>query len=114
MRFTTNDYIIDSINPQIGIPLGCTVSPVLFVLALELIERSPEDAGESVEIAPGHNLPAIRSFMDDLNLSNSLPQISAAIPSVDRVGMYGIQGQEIKKFSPEEGKNPEAHHPPVW
>ena len=79
MRFTTSDYTTDWVNLQVGIPMGCTVSPVLFVLAMEVIVRSSEDSGQGVEVAPGQILPPIRSFMDDLTLLNSQPQISAAI-----------------------------------
>ena len=56
--------------------MGCTVSPVLFVLAMEVIVRSSEDSGQGVEVAPGQILPPIRSFMDDLTLLNSQPQIT--------------------------------------
>ena len=79
MRFTTSDYTTDWVNLQVGIPMGCTVSPVLFILAMEVIVRSSEDSDQGVEVAPGQILPRIRSFMDDLTLLNSQPQISAAI-----------------------------------
>ena len=79
MRFTTSDYTTDWVDLQVGIPMGCTVSPVLFVLAMQVIVRSSEDSGQGVEVAPGQILPPIRSFMDDLTRLNSQPQISAAI-----------------------------------
>ena len=43
---------------------------------MEVIVRSSEDSGQGVEVAPGQILPPIRSFMDDLTLLNSQPQIT--------------------------------------
>ncbi len=70
MRFTTTAYTTGWQDLQVGIPMGCTVSPVLFVMAMEIITRGAMNYGRGVEISPGLVLPPIRSFMDDLTLLN--------------------------------------------
>ncbi|KAK3750391.1 hypothetical protein RRG08_015884 [Elysia crispata] len=39
MRFSTNSYTTDWINLEIGIAMGCTISPILFVIAMEVSRR---------------------------------------------------------------------------
>ncbi|KAK3792522.1 hypothetical protein RRG08_062786 [Elysia crispata] len=44
MRFSTNSYTTDWINLEIGIAMGCTISPILFVMAMEVILKAAEDS----------------------------------------------------------------------
>ncbi|GFO27689.1 reverse transcriptase [Plakobranchus ocellatus] len=37
MRFSTNNYTTNWINLEVGIAMGCTISPILFVMAMEVI-----------------------------------------------------------------------------
>ncbi|GFO23921.1 reverse transcriptase [Plakobranchus ocellatus] len=39
MRFSTNDYTTNWINLEVGIAMGCTISPILFVMAMEVISQ---------------------------------------------------------------------------
>ena len=55
---------------EVGIPMGCTISPILFAMAMEVIVRSARAQGRGVELAPNQVLPPIRAFMDDLTLLN--------------------------------------------
>ena len=66
MRFTTKKYTTDWQRLEVGIPMGCTVSPLLFVMAMELIIRGAEGVTPGEEIAPGQVLPPMRAFMDDI------------------------------------------------
>ncbi|GFN84192.1 glutamine synthetase [Plakobranchus ocellatus] len=36
MRFSTNNYTTNWINLEVGIAMGCTISPILFVMAMEV------------------------------------------------------------------------------
>ena len=40
MRFTTPSYTTNWQSLEVGIPMGCVVSPLLFVMAMELIDRA--------------------------------------------------------------------------
>ena len=37
MRFPTKSYTTDWINLEIGIAIGCMISPILFAMAMEVI-----------------------------------------------------------------------------
>ncbi len=74
MRFTTASYTTRWQDLQVGIPMGCTISPILFVMAMEVIIRGARDCGSGVEIAPGTVLPPIRAFMDDLTVLTTMLQ----------------------------------------
>ena len=45
MRFTTNQFTTSWQSLDVGIPMGCAISPILFVLAMEIIIRAAEKAG---------------------------------------------------------------------
>ena len=42
IRFSTNIYTTDWINLEIGIDMGCTISPILFVMSMEVILKAAE------------------------------------------------------------------------
>ena len=64
---------------QIGIPMGCTISPVLFGLGMEIIVHAAKVEGTGIELSPGKELPPIRAFMDDLALLTRARELAAAI-----------------------------------
>ena len=70
MRFTTRSYTTRWQELEVGIPMGCTISPILFAMAMEVIVRSARAQGRGVELAPNQVLPPICAFMDDLTLLN--------------------------------------------
>ena len=70
MRFTTRSYTTRWQELEVGIPMGCTISPILFAMAIEVIVRSARAQGRGVELAPNQVLPPIYAFMDDLTLLN--------------------------------------------
>ena len=71
IRFTTNQYTTGWQSLEVGIPMGCAISPILLVLAMEIIIRASEKAGPGVSLRGSEELPPIRAFMDDLTLLNS-------------------------------------------
>ena len=68
MRFTTREYTTSYQKLEVGIPMGCAISPMLFVMAMEVIIRATCVTCTGFEIEPGLRLPPIRAFMDDLTL----------------------------------------------
>ena len=59
--------------------MGCTISPILFVLGMEVIFCAAKVEGPEKELSPGKELPLIRAFMDDLDLLNRAKELTAAI-----------------------------------
>ena len=66
MRFTTQQYTTDWQNLEIGIMMGCVISPLLFVMCMELILRGARDTAQGEELGNGTVLPPMRAFMDDI------------------------------------------------
>ena len=68
MRFSTQVFTTGWQSLEIGIPMGCAISPILFVLAMDVIARSAERSGRGVTFPGAEELPPIRAFMDDLTI----------------------------------------------
>ena len=66
MRFTTKEYTTAWQPLEVGIPMGCTISPLLFVLGMEMLMRGAEPVAKGPELAVGQVLPPMRAFMDDI------------------------------------------------
>ena len=67
MRFTTGKFTIDCQRLEVGIPAGCTLSVVLFILVMEMVLKSTETKGAEVKTP-------LKAFMDDITiLSKSEP-----------------------------------------
>ena len=60
-------------------PMGCTISPILFVLGMEVIVCAAKVEGTGIELSPGKELPSIRAFVDDLALLSRARELAAAI-----------------------------------
>ena len=65
MRFSTNSYTTDWINLEIGIAMGCTISPILFVIAMEVILKAAEGSTGPANLRGGCYMPPLKAFMDD-------------------------------------------------
>ncbi len=101
MRFTTESFTTSWQNLEVGIPMGCTISPILFVMSMEVITRSARDHGKGVEIAPGMELPPIRSFMDDLTLL--IPDVEVAEIMLERLDE--LMSWARMKFKPKKSRS---------
>ncbi|GFO36626.1 reverse transcriptase [Plakobranchus ocellatus] len=58
MRFSTNDFTTNWINLEVGIAMGCTISPILFAMAMEVILKAAEVC----------SMPPLKAFMDDTSI----------------------------------------------
>ncbi|KAK3770427.1 hypothetical protein RRG08_012169 [Elysia crispata] len=55
-RFHHSDRFYDTtdlINLEIGIAMGCTISPILFVMAMEVILKAAEDSAGPANLGGG-------------------------------------------------------------
>ena len=68
MRFSTNSYTTDWINLEIGIAMGCTISPILFVVAMEVILKAAEDSAGPANLGGGCYMPPLKAFMDETTI----------------------------------------------
>ena len=59
MQFTTTTYTTGWQDPHVGIPMGCQVSPVLFLMTMEIITHGATNYGRGVELSPGQVLPLL-------------------------------------------------------
>ena len=66
MRFTTTNYTTGWQVLEVGIMMGCVVSPLLFVMCMELILRGTTDTASGEETRSGGALPPSKAFMDDV------------------------------------------------
>ena len=68
MRFSTNRYITDWMNLEIGIAMGCTISSILFVMATVVILKAEEDSAGPANLGSGCYIPSLKAFMDDTTI----------------------------------------------
>ena len=62
MRFSNNKYLTNWQKLNIGIMMGCVISPLLFVLVVEMILRSADVNTNQI------TGPSMKAFMDDVTL----------------------------------------------
>jgi len=59
--------------------MGCIISPILFVLAMEVIIRSVKKVGPGIASHEGDEFPPLHAFMDDLTLLSPSEEAVVAI-----------------------------------
>ena len=68
IRFTTKGYITNWNKLEVGIAMGCSVPPILFVLAMQRLLKTTENNVEVVELSGGCQMPPVQAFMDDTTI----------------------------------------------
>ncbi|KAK0156516.1 Retrovirus-related Pol polyprotein from type-1 retrotransposable element R2 [Merluccius polli] len=63
---TTAEYTTAWQHLEVGIMAGCTISPLAFTLAMEVIIRASRWVVGGQRVRPGLRLPPVRAYMDDL------------------------------------------------
>ena len=56
---------------EVGIATECSVSPILFVLAMQLLLKATENNADIAELDGGCQLPPVKPFMDDTTILTS-------------------------------------------
>ena len=62
-EYTTRRQLLET-----GIPMGCSVSPLLFGLAMEMVLRGAGRFAQRVEVANGQVMPPMKTFTDGINI----------------------------------------------
>jgi len=57
MRFTTKSFTTEWVQLQVGIAMGCTVSPILFVLAMQVLLKATEWHAGTTHLGEGFSHP---------------------------------------------------------
>ncbi|KAL6455729.1 hypothetical protein MHYP_G00355800 [Metynnis hypsauchen] len=66
MCFFAQDFITGWQRLEVGIAMGCAISPVLFVAAFEIILIGARQMVGGIKLPNGQRLPPLRSYMDDI------------------------------------------------
>ena len=65
MRFSTNGFTTDWIDLEIGIAKGCMISPILFIMSIEVILKAAEGSASQANLGGGFYISPVKAFMDD-------------------------------------------------
>ena len=68
MKFTVKYYTTKFQTLKIGIMMGCVISPLLFVLAMEIILRGAANTSKAVMKNEHLTFPPSRAFIDDITI----------------------------------------------
>ena len=66
MCCTHQDFTTGWQQLEVGIAMGCSISPILFVAAFEIILIGARKVVGGVKLPSGQRLPAVRGYMDDI------------------------------------------------
>ena len=71
MNFTTREIVSDWHSLERGIITRCTISAILFILAMNMVVKSAEVECQGPMTRMGVHQPPIRAYMDNLIMSTS-------------------------------------------
>ena len=99
VRFSTISYATDWINLEIGIAMGCTISPILFVMAMEVILKAAGDCAGPVNLVGGCYMPPLEAFVDETNIICSKEdETCRKLERLDVLMAWGRMKFKPKKF----------------
>ncbi|GFO02696.1 reverse transcriptase [Plakobranchus ocellatus] len=52
----------------LDLDMGCTISPILFVMAMEVILKAAEGSAGPANLGGGYSMPPLKAFMDDTTI----------------------------------------------
>src|SRR5215470_9593881 len=108
MRFSTPTYTTDWTQLEVGIAMGCTISPVLFVLAMQVLLKAAEAETELVDLGQSVRMPPLKAFMDDTTvITNSRGNAQAVLDRLDTIMEWGrmkFKPAKSRSLSIKEGK----------
>ena len=82
MPFTAEEYTINWNRLEVGISMVSSVSPILFVLAMQLLLKATKNNAEIVELCGGFQMPSAKAFMDDTTILSSKESTTRKILSL--------------------------------
>ena len=100
LRFTCGDFTTSWQNLEKGIVTGCTVSPILFIMGMNMIMNAAERETRGPRMKSGIYQPANRGYMDDLTITtNSHIQAGWVLKALDEVVTWARM-----KFKPRQSR----------
>lgn len=86
MCFSTQDFTTGWQRLEVGIAMGCAISPILFVAAFEIILIGARQMAGGIKLPSGQRLPPLRSYMDDVTtLLQTAPCTSRLLKRIDEL-----------------------------
>ncbi len=68
LRFSTKSFTTKPIKCEVGIAMGCSVSPVVFIMAMQMLLDGVRVSFPPVDLGEGLCAPAVKAFMDDVTV----------------------------------------------
>ena len=96
VRFSNNKYSTNWQKLNIDIMMGCVISPLLFVLVMEMILRSADVNTNQI------TGPSMKAFMDDVTLiaesRSHMEQLVTRLQELFKRGYYENKAFKVPKF----------------
>ena len=113
MRFYTKTYTTRWVLLEVGIAMGCTISPSI-LLAMQILLKAAGSNIPEAHIGKGVNMPPIKAFKDDttliMNKKKVVQKYPGQIERPARVVSNGFQVCEIQKSRPGQRENSQRPH----
>ncbi|GFR96516.1 reverse transcriptase [Elysia marginata] len=63
-----DDYFSCGFNQEVGIAMGCTLSPILLAMAMKVILKAAEGSAGPANLGGGCSMPPLKAFLDDTTI----------------------------------------------
>ena len=73
LSFSTKKVESRQFPCEVGIAMGCSISPTLFVMAMEILLAPLDGVLPTVDLGNGQKVGAVKAFMDDVALLSTDP-----------------------------------------
>ena len=101
MRFSTDKFTTDWINLEVGIAMGCAISPILFVLTMEVILKAAMTNTQPASLGSDCHIPPLKAFMDDTTIvSTKESETRRLLERLDN-----LVAQSRMKFKPKKSRS---------
>ena len=98
MRFITKEYTTTWQPLEVGIPMGCTIPPLLFVLAIEMVVRGTECSAKGLETPENVVLLPMRTVMDDItSLTRGAEETARLLQQLEELIAWACMAFKPKK-----------------
>ncbi|KAK7930262.1 hypothetical protein WMY93_006657 [Mugilogobius chulae] len=98
MCCTTQGFTTGWQQLEIGIAMGCAISPILFVTSFEVILTGARQVARGLRTSTGERLPALRAYMDDITtMLQTAPCTTRMLKRLDELTTWA-RGEEIPRL----------------
>ncbi|XP_068595260.1 retrovirus-related Pol polyprotein from type-1 retrotransposable element R2 [Brachionichthys hirsutus] len=102
LRFQTDQFTTQWQDLEKGIVTGCTISPILFVMGMNLLITAAGKESRGPTMMSGIRQPSMRGFMDDLTITTAATHVEARwiLNALDDVATWARM-----KFKPKKSRS---------